>query len=407
MRKSLILILAIVCTININAKSNEGIISSGKLESFKEKLNAIGDESFTKLKELADYYLDVTPEPITKYPSPIETGSNHDYYSDSPYWWPDPENPSAPYIRKDGVRNPDRFMAHKNLFKVNYQAVTSLAFCAYLFDKKEYAEKAKEFLYTWLVNPETRMAPNLKFAQMIRNKNVVRGVGIIDTHRFPGMLEALKALKKTGFVEPEFFNEVDNWILEYYNWLKFSEWGVDEKERGNNHSSWYAAQLISIAAYLGKENDLQEFADYVKHFLIDNQFMEDCSQPKEELRTKSLSYSVFNLNALSVSASVLKNNGIDIWNYQNKNGCSLIKAAERINKYVIAPEKWYKQQIYKFKARAQLYMMCAAISLDSNEYYSLCAKLPAGFKEYLKGNEITIDPFDLLLYTMVKSLGSN
>src|SRR5690349_10017590 len=38
----------------------------------------------------------------------------HDYYSEAPYWWPDPENPSGPYIRKDGQFNPDRFLENKN-----------------------------------------------------------------------------------------------------------------------------------------------------------------------------------------------------------------------------------------------------------------------------------------------------
>src|SRR5262245_18500288 len=25
----------------------------------------------------------------------------HDYYSEAPYWWPDPANPGGPFIRKD------------------------------------------------------------------------------------------------------------------------------------------------------------------------------------------------------------------------------------------------------------------------------------------------------------------
>src|SRR4051812_42259858 len=33
----------------------------------------------------------------------------HDYYSEAPYWWPDPERPDAPYVRKDGQTNPNRF----------------------------------------------------------------------------------------------------------------------------------------------------------------------------------------------------------------------------------------------------------------------------------------------------------
>ncbi|HPT28777.1 MAG TPA: twin-arginine translocation signal domain-containing protein, partial [Bryobacteraceae bacterium] len=32
----------------------------------------------------------------------------NDFFSEGPYWWPDPNNPSGPYVRRDGVVNPDR-----------------------------------------------------------------------------------------------------------------------------------------------------------------------------------------------------------------------------------------------------------------------------------------------------------
>src|SRR5580658_3388691 len=37
------------------------------------------------------------------------SGDKHDYMSVGPYWWPDPTKPNGlPYIRRDGVINPDR-----------------------------------------------------------------------------------------------------------------------------------------------------------------------------------------------------------------------------------------------------------------------------------------------------------
>ena len=40
----------------------------------------------------------------------------HDYYSEAPYWWPDPANPSGPYLRRDGEINPDRFTANRRVW---------------------------------------------------------------------------------------------------------------------------------------------------------------------------------------------------------------------------------------------------------------------------------------------------
>src|SRR5580704_11674272 len=43
----------------------------------------------------------------------IDAGPN-DYFSEGPYWWPDPKNPDGPYIRKDGQRNPERFLGNRD-----------------------------------------------------------------------------------------------------------------------------------------------------------------------------------------------------------------------------------------------------------------------------------------------------
>ena len=50
----------------------------------------------------------------------------HDYYSEAPYWWPDPANPAAPYLRKDGQTNPARFIANKNALNAMADAVFTL-----------------------------------------------------------------------------------------------------------------------------------------------------------------------------------------------------------------------------------------------------------------------------------------
>src|SRR5215472_5522596 len=37
----------------------------------------------------------------------------HDYYSEAPYWWPDPNNQGGASVRRDGQVNPDRFVTNK------------------------------------------------------------------------------------------------------------------------------------------------------------------------------------------------------------------------------------------------------------------------------------------------------
>src|SRR5205085_294802 len=65
----------------------------------------------------------------------------HEYYSEAPYWWPDPENPAGPYIRKDGQYNPDRFLSNRAALNSMSDAVFTLGAAAFLLDDTRYAQR--------------------------------------------------------------------------------------------------------------------------------------------------------------------------------------------------------------------------------------------------------------------------
>ena len=53
------------------------------------------------------------PITVTAESSSRSAGGKHDFYSEGDYWWPDPQNPDGPYIQKDGMTNPENFVAHR------------------------------------------------------------------------------------------------------------------------------------------------------------------------------------------------------------------------------------------------------------------------------------------------------
>ena len=68
-----------------------------------DSVRRIRAEAEKRMKEgpwtvTAERPVGVTPEP-----------DPHDYYSEAPYWWPNPDNPTGPFVRKDGQVNPNRF----------------------------------------------------------------------------------------------------------------------------------------------------------------------------------------------------------------------------------------------------------------------------------------------------------
>src|SRR6476661_7935269 len=66
-----------------------------------------------RVRKSADAFLAEKPITVTAQFSPRSAGGPHDFFSEGDYWWPNPADPNGPYIQKDGMTNPDNFVAHR------------------------------------------------------------------------------------------------------------------------------------------------------------------------------------------------------------------------------------------------------------------------------------------------------
>src|SRR5579859_1684221 len=134
-----------------------------------------------RILRAAERYLREAPVTITAFSAVRSAGGKHDYFSEGDYWWPDPANPSGPYIQRDGLSNPDNFTQHRHALL--QLSVRMPALCAaWLVTRQErYAAHAASHLRAWFADESTRMNPNLEFAQAIHGRTTGRGIGIIDT----------------------------------------------------------------------------------------------------------------------------------------------------------------------------------------------------------------------------------
>ena len=96
------------------------------------------------------------------------SGDPHDYYSQAPYWHPNPDTADAlPYIRKDGEVNPESRSASCDSNKrdrmfCNIYALSSL----YFFTHEEcYASQAACLIRYWFLDSVSAMNPSLNYAQ--------------------------------------------------------------------------------------------------------------------------------------------------------------------------------------------------------------------------------------------------
>src|SRR5947209_1901789 len=140
------------------------LVTGAQLRRIKEKLGPAADT----VRRNADAALKAGPWSVTNHrPKDVDAGPN-DYYSEGPYWWPDPKNPGGPYIRRDGERNPERFMGNRSDLGNLCTAVLSLGMGGYLLGDRRCGEHAALVLSTWFVDPRTRMNPALGYGRAVR-----------------------------------------------------------------------------------------------------------------------------------------------------------------------------------------------------------------------------------------------
>jgi hypothetical protein len=119
-----------------------------------------------RVLKAADRYLAQQPVTVTASSSPRSAGGQHDFFSEADYWWPDPQNPGGPYIQRDGMSNPDNFVEHRRAMIRLSLIVPALGAAYKLARQRKYADHAARYLRAWFVDRDTRMNPNLEYAQV-------------------------------------------------------------------------------------------------------------------------------------------------------------------------------------------------------------------------------------------------
>src|SRR3954466_2688043 len=206
----------------------------------------------------------------------------HDFYSEAPYWWPNPDSATAPYIRKDGQVNPNHFIANKSALNAMTEAVFTLGTAAYLLDEPRYAQRAARDIQTWFINPKTRMNPHMDYGQAIRNVNNGRGAGILDGRVFIRAIQGMEFLALSGMWDARDQLAVRKWFEEYLHWLTHSKNAEDEKRAGNNHSSWWTAQTAAVASFVENRAEEQAVFAFYREQIFPRQIKADGSAPREE-----------------------------------------------------------------------------------------------------------------------------
>jgi hypothetical protein len=286
----------------------------------------------------ANRYLSEKPVTVTATRSARSSGGLHDYFSEGDYWWPDPKNPGGPYLRRDGMSNPENFNAHREALIRLSLTVPALVAAWELTRERKYAEHAGRHLRAWFVDPATRMNANLQYAQAIFGVSKGRGIGVIDTLHLVEPARAATLLMDARVLEDG--KEIQRWFAEYLEWMRTSKNGQQERDAKNNHGTCWVLQAGEFARFTENAEVMSWCRERFKTVLVPGQIAANGSLPLELARTKPYSYSLFDMDVLCGIAQSISTKSDDLWNFAPPDGRGLRKLMQFMYPYIKDKAAW-------------------------------------------------------------------
>jgi hypothetical protein len=302
----------------------------------KDILKILKDQD---LKE-ASWALTQQPVTVTAEFSSRSAGGKHDFFSEADYFWPDSTNLEGPYVNRDGLSNPNNFVAHR-LAMIRLSKIVGALASAYKITRDEkYVRHAITHLNAWFIDPETLMNPNLQYAQAIKGRSTGRSYGIIDTIHLMEVAQGIIVMSKATCFEEGDKVKIKKWFSDYVGWLTTHPNGVEEMNAKNNHSTCWVMQVASFARLTGQKEILDFCRERYKTILLPSQMGIDGSFPLEIKRTKPYGYSIFNLDAMTMICQILSTAEDNLWKFETPDKKSIGKGITFLYPYLNNKNNW-------------------------------------------------------------------
>ena len=265
-----------------------------------------------------------------------------DYISLAPYWWPDPANPSAPYLRRDGEVNPERNTNRFDRTALGRMASDAdlLGLAYYYTGDRRYADKLAAIVRAWFLDPATAMNPNMNYAQMVPGRSNGRPEGVLDTSAFIGVIDAVGLAAPSGALSADEVKALEGWFGRYLDWMLSSPNGKGEGAKNNNHGIWYDAQVSRFALFARRPELARKIVADFPRKRIEKQMQPGGALPDELARTRSAHYSIYAIDPAFHVADTAACLGVDLYNWTDGKGRSLRAATDFIAAYRGRPEAW-------------------------------------------------------------------
>lgn len=313
------------------------------------------------------------------------TTDPHDYVSIATYLHPDPRSADGlPYVSRDGVPSPDQSLYDRPRWDGAASAIIHAVRAGVVLAEQRFAADAARRLRCWFVDPDTRMAPHLRFAQMIPGVVSGRPVGIIDMALYlPEVLQAERLLAESP-ESPWKAADADAlaaWCAALLDWLDHSELGQREGEAHNNHGTCFDRLVVALAVRLDRRERAVAQLDRAMR-RIATQIAPDGSMPHELGRTCSFGYTALNVSAFVDLATAGRQLGVDLWGWRDHAAGNIPAAVDFVYRHACASAPWpypEREPIDWCKFAALLLKARGLAGADAWPLAGMRHRLPDGF----------------------------
>ena len=370
MNKLLVVIgcsLLVACSAQRISSRNNSIFSDDVKEVLRKQI-----------LDKAEWALQQQPVTVTAQTSARSAGGKHDFYSEGDYWWPNPVSTDSPYIQRDGMTNPENFVAHRHAMIRLSQVIGTLSSAYKLTGDEKYLHHALSHCKAWFIDTATMMHPHLLYAQAIKGRFTGRGIGVIDAIQLMEVAQGLSVMQNAKAMDKTVLAGTKKWFDQFLQWLTTHKYGRDEMNAANNHGTCWVMQVAAFAKFTGNDTLMKFCSERYKNVLLPNQMATDGSFPQELRRTKPYGYSIFNLDAMATICQILSSGKDDLWNYRTADGRSIKKGIEYLYPFITDKNKWpLKQDVMYWEnwPVAQPFLIFGASAYNNTAWFDTWKKL--------------------------------
>jgi Alginate lyase len=295
-----------------------------------------------RILQAAAHYLTQSPTALTMLPCPRSPGTPHDYYSEAEDYWPDPSNPTGPFVARTGSSNPDAFTAHRDALLSFSICVPALTAAFVLTNETRYAQQAMLHLRAWFLDPATRMNPSLLYGQTIPPAKSGRLEGVVEAVHLAEVIQCIPFLTNSEVLTESDYAALKKWFAEYFDWLNTSRLAGLARDNKSHHGTSWLLQTAAIAHLTLNADDapLTTLRHQFKSSTIRAQILADGTFPHELTTPNPYRNTLFNLDMFAGVCVLLSTRFESVWDYELQDGPGMRTVIARMYPYIHDRGTW-------------------------------------------------------------------